>query len=1343
MSDSSFSSSRSRRGAGRCHLVAMWGLLAWIILLAALPASAQRLTLLSIDSSGFPLIRAKFYALDPSGAPLAGLSKESVTVTENGARRQVVSLSCPSSSPHMALSSVLAIDVSGSMSYGGDGKGRADSNILLARAAAFAWIDGLPSGESQCAITSFDDRSLMVQDFTGDRDRLRAAVAALKPSGGTSYNAGLIDPSAGALTIAESGTARRIVIFLTDGRGEGNQKGILAAAERAGAIIYCVTLNMPAPPVLKAIAAGSGGACFENVTSVEEARSVYQAILHAAQGGEPCELAWNSDPGCTPERAGTIAISGAAPGMPFRYAAPESLMALLELDPPALRFGMVRPGESRQMRMTLTARNAPVTVTGIERLGRETPVFALEGTPVPFTLAPGESRSVSVRYLPADTNYAFARWGIRADACTGTAIFATGGSSQVGSPTVRLLAPNGGERFRAGDDAMVSWEGIPAPDTVRLDYSTDNGANWRTIANRASGLAYRWKVPATPSERCLARVTPIASGSGQETPVRSFQGHDDYVLSFNFSPDGSRLVTASWDGGVRIWDVASGRTIRTLAAASGPRGTWQKRVYYAEFSPDGSRILTSADGDRMQIWDAESGRPLHSMSGHLYSKTDVAYTITDGNSGPEPVFSADGSRVLMISDKLPAVWDVSSGRMLYQLRGHGGWVNLTLFSPDGRRLVTVSHDSTARIWDAATGRELRRLSGHNDDVVTAAFSPDSRLVATVGRGGDVRIWDAATGEQIRRIQAVTRGMSATARVLFSPDGISLLVWAGIEMVPMLYDLRTGAPLQELAERIDGRPFTTMTVTFATFSADGSRVAIVNGDRVEIWDVTVGERIGVFPWNSQMSWVVFSPDGERIVTAMEHTAALWDVGGRGLQSDRSDDLWAIVADSRPSATDIDFGERPLRSITDSTVAGYIRNDGTGVLRVHAITIDGPEEKDFTLVSGLPPFDVPPGDRRAVEFRFAPGGSGPRQASVRIDAGGTRLRYAIRGEGVQPKLRLEAERVDLGDVRVGERRDSTVRVLLRNNGSSPVVVSSATLIGPDTTQLSIVGDTGGFTVPARSAQPMTFRFAPERGGRTSSRLSLVVDGSATPLVAQVHGLGVGGDETPAGLPATLYTDPTTFRGIALPNAIVPPKGTIVTGIYDLFGVMAGYVPADNVMILAGGAVPFPDDWGGVKGTMYGAYSLGARWTASPMVRLNVALGYQWARSVYDEEGTADLLESRITVNAPYASVSYGDSDSRISATFGYAFKRHVTPAATFSRDAMILGISGDYRFANRWKVAAEALTMQTLGYMPVALTFRFFGERYAVDAGVGYLGLETPGGAAPSAPLVPLVSYVAVW
>ncbi|MCH8964434.1 MAG: PD40 domain-containing protein, partial [Planctomycetes bacterium] len=91
------------------------------------------------------------------------------------------------------------------------------------------------------------------------------------------------------------------------------------------------------------------------------------------------------------------------------------------------------------------------------------------------------------------------------------------------------------------------------------------------------------------------------------------------------------------------------------------------------------------------------------------------------------VFSPDGRRIVSASgDRTALVWDVETGRELIALIGHTSRISSAAFSPDGQRIVTASDDSTARVWDSETGRELHVLKGHTSLVFSAVFSLNGR-----------------------------------------------------------------------------------------------------------------------------------------------------------------------------------------------------------------------------------------------------------------------------------------------------------------------------------------------------------------------------------------------------------------------------------------------------------------------------------------------------------------------------------------------------------------------------------------------------------------------------------------
>src|SRR5262249_9813131 len=164
----------------------------------------------------------------------------------------------------------------------------------------------------------------------------------------------------------------------------------------------------------------------------------------------------------------------------------------------------------------------------------------------------------------------------------------------------------------------------------------------------------------------------------------------------------------------------------------------------AAFSPDGSRIVTASRDKTARIWDAASAKEI-AMRRHHSLQNSAALRRHDPGIGTEPHVNRSEERRAAISpDKSRTT---STAREIAVLRGHGNSLWSAAFSPDGSRIVTASWDKTARIWDAASGKEIA-MRGHDNLVNSAAFSRDGSRIVTASEDNTARIWDAATAKEI-------------------------------------------------------------------------------------------------------------------------------------------------------------------------------------------------------------------------------------------------------------------------------------------------------------------------------------------------------------------------------------------------------------------------------------------------------------------------------------------------------------------------------------------------------------------------------------------------------------------
>ena len=254
--------------------------------------------------------------------------------------------------------------------------------------------------------------------------------------------------------------------------------------------------------------------------------------------------------------------------------------------------------------------------------------------------------------------------------------------------------------------------------------------------------------------------------------LATLDGHADTVSSVAFSPVctgqssaagcETRLATASYDGSAKVWslertpDTGSESLFAKEVQTLDGHTDWIRDV---AFSPDGSRLATASDDQTAKVWDAATGEELITLVGH----DDFVSGVT---------FSPDGTRLATASwDGTTRIWDVTTGDPLLVLDGRGRAMEDVTFSPDGTQVATASSDGVTKVWSAETGQEIFTLLGHLDRVLAVAFSPDGQRLASAGADGAIVLWDAVTGEQEMTLPA---GGEMVRDLAFGPDNTHLV-----------------------------------------------------------------------------------------------------------------------------------------------------------------------------------------------------------------------------------------------------------------------------------------------------------------------------------------------------------------------------------------------------------------------------------------------------------------------------------------------------------------------------------------------------------------------------------------
>jgi len=668
--------------------------------------------------------------------------------------------------------------------------------------------------------------------------------------------------------------------------------------------------------------------------------------------------------------------------------------------------------------------------------------------------------------------------------------------STISYSQIHFTFPATNDKFIAGSDTLITWEGIAPTDSVRLEYSSDNGKSWLMLSQKAMGMNYLWKkIPKKVGNKYLMRLIHKGEivnkldepyiewsktyGGNSSDLLNCIQELRDggYIAAGETSSSGTKGYSDIW-----ILKVDSkGNEIFSKTYG----GSKFDRAYIIKQTKDGGLItagyssstdfdfmginssaqnfLMKLDNDGNVIWKKKYGKSSVGGFVDIQETDDSGFILVGDTAFVHPCADKESNGIqkiwiLKIDETGNYVWSKTYG---------GNMTDLAYSikrTKDNGYIVSGSTDSNC-------GDITENKGGQDAWLLKLDENGDLEWQKTYGGSG---IWDVANSiQQTNNDDYIVFGSTDSKDFdINDSKGMSdIWVFKINKQGDIIWSKTYGGTNQDVSIFISKSNFTIDNCyIFAVLSSsiDGDITHYYGG--YDGWFLKLDDDGNIkyqrnfggsgddFLISTQqtkdngyiMAGYTDSNDGDVTENRGGGDGLIIKLGVKYQPIDTVMTTFSIVA-PQPAARDVDMGKVYVGEPKDSTVTDFVYNIGDYKFRVDSIYIKGADKSAFTLIGGFPKYNVEPDSGKPAKFRFIPTRIGMHKAEIVIITQTDTLIQNIIGEGIKKRANITAELKPFDNLICENSTSTTLKI--QSLGADTLRIKELNITGTDKSDFSI--------------------------------------------------------------------------------------------------------------------------------------------------------------------------------------------------------------------------------------------------------------------------------------------------